>query len=294
VDGFHGGFALVQVDDDADLDLAGGDHVDVDAGLRERFKQHGCDAGVASHADADDGELSDLLVRDGFLEADLTLDGVEDFAGLEEVRLVGGEADVGGAAGSVAGGLDDHVHVDGGVADGLEDARGHAGLVRDVGEGDLGLVLIKRDAANDDAFHVGGFFFHEGSGVVVEAGADFEHDAKFLGELDAATLHDFRAEAGELEHLVVGNLGELLRVGDNAGVGGIDAIDIGVNLAEVGLQRGGEGDGGEVGTAAAERGDLAFGGHALEARDDDDVAGVEKLVDFLGRDVGDLGLGGLR
>src|SRR4030095_1273298 len=97
-----------------------------------------------------------------------------------------GEADVGRAAGAVAGGLHDHVHVDRGGANRLEGVRRHAGVVRGMGGGGLGLVLVEADAADDDAFHVGGFFFHNGSGVVVQAGADFKDDAEFFGELDRA------------------------------------------------------------------------------------------------------------
>ena len=125
-------------------------------------------------------------------------------------------------------------------------------------QGDLGLVLVERDAADDDVFHALGFFFHNRSWVVVQAGAHFEDDAEFLGELDRARLHDLGAEAGQFEHLVVGNLVQLLRVGHDARIGGVDAVHVRVNLAEIRLQRGGQGDGGEVRAAAAQRGDLAF------------------------------------
>ena len=43
----------------------------------------------------------------------------------------------------------------------------------------------------------------------------------------------------------------------DARVGGVNAIDVGVNLAFVGVQRGGKGDGGGVGTATAQGGDVA-------------------------------------
>ena len=90
------------------------------------------------------------------------------FLRLEQIRLVGGEGNVGGGrAGAVADVLDDHVHVHGGVAERLENLRGHAGFVRHADERDLGLVFVERDAAHDDAFHAFGFFFHNGSGVFV-------------------------------------------------------------------------------------------------------------------------------
>ena len=60
------------------------------------------------------------------------------------------------------------------------------------------------------------------------------------------------------------------RLGHDARVGRVDAVDVGVDLALVGLERGGKRDARRIGTAAAERGDVAVGIHALEAGDDDD------------------------
>ena len=116
-------------------------------------------------------------------------------------------------------------------------------------------------------------------------------DAKFLRKLDGARLHDLRAARGHLEHLVVADLVDLLRVRHDARIAGIDAIHVRKDLANVGLDRRGDGDRGEIAAAAAERGDAAIGRLALEAGDDDDVAVLEMLVNLLGRDVGDLRLG---
>ena len=78
---------------------------------------------------------------------------------------------------------------------------------------------------------------------------------------------------------------------DDPRVGGEDAVDVGVDLADVGLERGRERDGRGVGAAAAEGGDLlGVGRDALEAGDDDDVAVADRLGDPAGRDVDDLGL----
>ena len=165
------------------------------------------------------------------------------------------------------------------------------GLSGTADEGDFGLVFVERDAADDDVFHACGFFFHNGSWVVIETGADFEHDAEFFGELDRARLHHLRAKAGQFEHFVVGNFLELARARHDARVGGVNAIDVRVNLAKVGLERRGQGDGRQVRTAAAQRGDLPFGSLSLKTGDDDHVALIEQLMDLLGGDVLNLGLG---
>ena len=86
--------------------------------LRQGFEHFAGHAGMALHADADDGELADLFVGDDFAEADFLLQAVDDFLRLEQVRLVHGEGKVGGGrAAAVADVLHDHVHVDVGVAD---------------------------------------------------------------------------------------------------------------------------------------------------------------------------------
>ena len=77
------------------------------------------------------------------------------------------------------------------------------------------------------------------------------------GELDRAQGEHPAAGGRHLEHLVEADTRLSLRaVGHDAGVGGEHAGDVGVDLAGVGLERGGQGDGGGVGAAPAEGGDL--------------------------------------
>ena len=99
------------------------------------------------------------------------------------------------------------------------------------------------------------------------------------------------AEAGQLEHLVVADPVDLARLGDDPRVGRVDAVDVGVDLAGVGPEHGGQGHGGRVGAAAAQRRDVVVLVDPLEAGDDDDLALVERLDHPLGRDVADARLG---
>ena len=69
-----------------------------------------------------------------------------------------------------------------------------------------------------------------------------------------------------------------LGVLDHAGVAGIDAVHICENLAHVRFQGGRDGDGGEIGTAAAQRLDHSFFRNPLEAGADQDVAFQQVLV----------------
>ena len=59
------------------------------------------------------------------------------------------------------------------------------------------------------------------------------------------------------------------RVGNDARVGGVDAVDVRVNLTFVGFQRGRERNARRIGAAAAERGDISGFVDTLESGDDD-------------------------
>ncbi len=65
----------------------------------------------------------------------------------------------------------------------------------------------------------------------------------------------------------------------DVGVGGVDAVDVGVDLAGLGLERRRDRDRRGVRAAAAQRGDVAVLVDALEAGDDRDLARLERVVD---------------
>ena len=62
-------------------------------------------------------------------------------------------------------------------------------------------------------------------------------DAELLGELDAARMHDASADARQFEHFVVADLIDLAGAGGAARVGGVNAINVGENFADVGPYR---------------------------------------------------------
>ena len=124
--------------------------------------------------------------------------------------------------------------------------------------------------------------------MLVETVPHLEGHAKVFGEFHRAGLHDLGPAGGHFQHFLVGQLVELARGGHDARVAGVNAVHVRKNLAKVRADGGGQGDGRQVAAAAAERGDLPGGGLTLEAGDDDDVAVVERVVDLLGGNVGDL------
>ena len=228
---------------------------------------------MAAHPDPDHAELGDFAGRRDFARANFLDDRLQNFDGLGGVRIAHGERDIGQAVRTDI--LDDDINIDIGVGNGLEHLRGDPGLVGDAGDGDLGLFLVNRDAANDDVFHFRSFGFHDGSWVGVETAADLEYNIKLFGEFHGPRLHDFRAERGHFQHFVVADFKNLFGVGDDAGIGGIDAVHIGVNLTDIGFHCGGDGNGAEVAATTTECGDVAVGRFPLEAGNDDGMAGVE-------------------
>ena len=79
-----------------------------------------------------------------------------------------------------------------------------------------------------------------------------------------------------------------LALGHDARIGGVDAVDVGVDVAQVGLDGDRDRDRAGVGAAAAERGDaVALGLDALEAGDDGHLALLEALANLIARNAGD-------
>ena len=110
------------------------------------------------------------------------------------------------------------------------------------------------------------------------------------GELHCAALEHPGAGAGELQHVVVADGIELLGARGDARVGRVDAVHIGVDLADVGVDAPGDGHGRGVGATAAQRGDVAVGVDALEPGDHGDGAVVQRVQDALVVHLDDAGL----
>jgi len=88
-------------------------------------------------------------------------------------------------------------------------------------------------------------------------------------------LQHLGAEAGHFQHFLEGDGFQPPRVGHDARVGGVDAVDIGVDLAFIGLECGGQRHAGGVGPAASQGGDVAGFVHALKACDDDHMTRIQ-------------------
>ena len=91
-------------------------------------------------------------------------------------------------------------------------------------------------------------------------------------------MHDLRSGRGHLEHFIVGNFRQLARVFHDPRVAGVNAIDIGEDLADIGLQRRGDRNRREVGSAATQGVNHAIGRDPLESGDHQRFAFVEEAA----------------
>ncbi len=102
-------------------------------------------------------------------------------------------------------------------------------------------------------------------------------------------MHYAGAGGGQLQHFVVADLADVAGLRHDAGIGRIDAVDVGIDLARRRVQHRRQGHGGRVAAAAAQRGDVRLLVDPLEAGGDDDVALVQGLADAVGGDRLDAG-----
>ena len=108
-------------------------------------------------------------------------------------------------------------------------------------------------------------------------------------EFNGAQVEDFGAVRSHFQGFFLGEGAQAVGLGDDARVGGEEAVDVRVDFAHVGVEGGGEGDGGRVGAAAAEGGHVVVFGDALEAGDDGDLSVPDGAGDALGDHADDLG-----
>ena len=92
-----------------------------------------------------------------------------------------------------------------------------------------------------------------GIGRIVEGRAHERLDLVHHGELDRAHLQHLGAERSHLQHFLEGDAVEPARLGHDARIGRIDAVDVGVDVAAVGADGGRDRHRARVRAAAAQR-----------------------------------------
>ena len=139
----------------------------------------------------------------------------------------------------------------------------------------LAILLVRRHADDRGGFHHGGSFTNPRALASRRSCRRTWMGTLYCMQISAARGCSTLAPAGgQLDALFVAQLRHAARVGDDARIGGVDAVDVGAVLVRRALQRRREDGAGDVAAAASERGDVVVDRHALEAGDDDDAAGA--------------------
>ena len=141
-----------------------------------------------------------------------------------------------------------------------EDRRRDTGPVGHLLDRHLGLGGVVRDPRDDRLLHRSPRRVLLGDPRSRRPGEARTHvhlHAVIARELDRTQREHAPAGRRHLEHLVERDARQLARRRHDPRVGGVHAFDVGVDLAHVGAERGRERDRGGVGTAAAQRRDVA-------------------------------------
>ena len=114
---------------------------------------------------------------------------------------------------------------------------------------------------------------------------------ELLGKLDRPVVHHARPQAGQLQHFVVADPLDASGFGQQPRIGRVDAVDVGIDFAGLGVQHRRQGHGRRIAAAAAQRGDVVILVDSLKSGGDHDLAFVQRLPHAIGRDRLDAGLG---
>ena len=222
------------------------------------------------------------------IEAQSFLVLVQDALHLLLVLFVDGKGNVFGIL--PADGLENYVHVDVMLAQQVKDLEGDAGVVIQADQGDPGDAGVLGDAGDVGLFHFRNLLDFR-AGLPLQAGKHFQIYSELLGQLHAAVVEHLGPLRRQLQHLVIGNFLQLPGRGNQAGVRGVHAVHVGVDLAEVRPERRRQGHGAGVGPAPAQGGHVPHPVDPLEAGHQNDLVLVQLPLDALGVDALDAGVG---
>ena len=135
----------------------------------------------------------------------------------------------------------------------------------------LRFVAAVGDAADHFLFHDLILVDDQRSGRVGEARQHLHAHAMVHRHLDRAGLQHLGAQRRQFQHFLVGDLIELARLRNDARIGRVDAVDIGVDIAAVGLERRRQRHRRGIRAAAAQRRDAPVGPEPLEPGDHRDL-----------------------
>src|SRR6266446_841595 len=273
-------FRVGGIDQQRKLDLRGRDSANIYAAVSEGPKGFSRDASMAAHSNPDDRDFRDIGCAVEALVADLRPCVGYRILGALEIGSRNRKSQISRSA-VRRHVLNDHVHIDVGVGQRAENIGRDTRLVRNIADRYLRLVLGKRDSGDDVLFHEFLLVANQSPGRIlvridllrrIEARShEYRHLADHA-EFDGAHLKHLRALRGELEHFLERDSTKPPRLRHHAGVGGVDPIDVSVDIAAIGVYGGRNRHRRGIGTAAAQgRDSPGVLVDALEAGNDRDL-----------------------
>ena len=235
---------------------------------------------MGAHADADHGNLGDIGIDPHAFGVDFRQRLLDDGEGPLMIGHGHGESQIRSAV--LTGILYYHVDDDMRRRDRAEYLRRQARLIGHPDQGNLRFILVAGHSGDQYIAHAVILLDQPGAFDIGKRRTDMHRHAVFFRKLDRADLQNLRAGAGELDHLIIGNLAQLARLRTDARIGGKDAFDIGVNLTSLGVEKRRQRHRAGVRAAPPQGRDVVIFIDPLETGDDDDFAGAQGLDD-LGR-----------
>ncbi len=124
---------------------------------------------------------------------------------------------------------------------------------------------------------------YQRSWPVAKTASHMDGYSESFGKLDGAIVHHGCTGAGQLEHLVVADPGQLPSFRNDPRIGGVYPVHICIDLAEVGLKCCCQSHSCCVTTSPTQGRDVKAGIHALETGRDDNLALLKQLTDSFRR-----------
>ena len=192
MDDLHCPVGLVDIHQDGHLDLAGGDHADIDARIVQGLKHFGRHAGVVDHARSHDGDLGNFVVDIHMVELKEIPVLIQELLAALHILNAHGEADI--LSIIAADGLEYEVHIDPLLGQQGEDLESDARLVGQPHHGHTGHIFIAGYAADVQFFHGFCNLLDFGAGLAGKAGEDLQIDAVALGHLHRTVVEHLGAQ----------------------------------------------------------------------------------------------------
>ena len=149
------------------------------------------------------------------------------------VVLADGKSNVLGAV--AADRLQNNIHINVALAQLGENLKGNTGGVLQADHRDTSHIFILGYAANEHFFHFC-YLLNNGAGNGIQRGEHLQLHAVLLCHLYGAVVEHLCTQGGQLQHFVISDFFQLLRILHLAGIGSVYALHIGKDLAFVCIQ----------------------------------------------------------